>query len=93
MVVVLDVGQDVDFVDCALFEFFVLSEFGYRDYFDRVLLFVVVVDRAVHFAVDARADLVVQSVVFDILDHIQCFLMFVFCICTCIFVFVFNSII
>lgn len=66
---VLDVGEDVDLVDRALLELLVLLEFVYRDHLDRVFLLVVVVYRAVDLPVDARADRLVQHVVFDVFDH------------------------
>ena len=66
---VLDVGEDVDLVDRALLELLVLLEFVYRDHLDRVFLLVVVVYRTVDLPVDARADRLVQHVVFDVFDH------------------------
>lgn len=66
---VLDVGEDVDLVDRALLELLVLLEFVYRDHLDRVFLLVVVVYRTIDLPVDARADRLVQHVVFDVFDH------------------------
>lgn len=51
MLVDLDVGEDVDFIDSALLEFFVLSELCDGDHFDGEFFLVVVVDRAVDLAV------------------------------------------
>jgi len=48
-----DVGEDVDFVDSAFFEFFVFFEFSDGDDFNGVLLLVVVVDGTVHLSVDS----------------------------------------
>ncbi len=64
-----DVGEDVDFIDGAFFEFFVLSEFGNWDDFDGVFFLVFVVYGAVDFAVDSGTDLFVEGVVFNVLWH------------------------
>jgi hypothetical protein len=54
--VVLDVGEDVDLVDCALLELFVFLEFIDGDHFDCVFLFVVVVYCAIDLPVYAGTD-------------------------------------
>lgn len=67
--VILDVGKNVDLINRALLQLFVLLEFVYGDHLDRVLFLVVVVYRAVDLAVDPRTDGFVENVVLDILDH------------------------
>ena len=52
----LDVGQDIYFVDCAFLQFFVLAEFVNGYDFDGVFSLVVVVERAIDFAVHSRTD-------------------------------------
>ena len=66
---VLDVGEDVDLVDCALLELFVFLEFIDGDHFDCVFLFVVVVYCAIDLPVYAGTDRLVKNVVFDIFHH------------------------
>lgn len=64
-----DVGEDIDFVDCAFFKFFVFFKLvdGYD--FDGVLLFVVVIDGSIYFSVDSWADLFVEDIVLYIFYH------------------------
>jgi hypothetical protein len=52
----LDIGEDIDFVDGALLEFFILFELGYGDDLDGVLLLIVVVDGTINLTVDSGTD-------------------------------------
>jgi hypothetical protein len=71
VVVVLDVSEDVYFVDRTFLKFFVFPKFRYGDHFDRVFFLVIVIGRPVDFAVDAGSNFLVEGVVLDVLDHVS----------------------
>lgn len=70
MLVLLDVGEDIDFVDGALLQFFVLFEPADLDDLDGVLLVIKLVDGPIDLAVGTLANDLVQSVVFDYPHHL-----------------------
>lgn len=70
VLVLLDVGEDVDFIDGALLQLFVLLEAPHLDHLHRVLLVVVLVDRPEHLPVRTLPDYLIQRVVFDYPHHI-----------------------
>jgi hypothetical protein len=70
MFVLLDVGEDIDFVDSALLQFFVLFEPANLDDLDGVLLVIKLVDGPIDLAVGTLANDFVQSVVFDYPHHL-----------------------
>lgn len=69
MLVFLYIGQDVDFVDCALFEFFVLFESANFYDFYSVFLIVVFVDSSIDLTVCSFSDDFVESVVLNDSHH------------------------
>jgi hypothetical protein len=69
--VLFDIGEDVDLVDRALLQFFVLLEPPHLDHLHRVLLAVVFVYRPVDLPVGALADYLVERVVLDYAHHSQ----------------------
>ena len=71
MFVFFDIGEDVDLVDGALLQFFVLLEPAHLDHLDRVLLAVVFVYRPVDLPVGALPDYLVEGVVLDYAHHTQ----------------------
>ena len=69
VLVLLDVGEDVDLVDGALLQLLVLLEAPHLDHLHRVLLVVVLVYRPEHLPVRPLPDYLVQRVVFDYPHH------------------------
>ena len=69
MLVLLDIGQNVDFVDRALLELLVLLEPPHLDHLHRVLLAVVLVYGAVDLPVRPLPDYFVERVVLNYADH------------------------
>lgn len=69
MFIFFDVGEYINFVNCALFQFFVLFEATHLDDFDRILPTVVFVNSPVDLAVSPLSDYLVERVVFDYADH------------------------
>lgn len=63
MLILLDVGEDVDLIDRALLQFLVFFEATHLDHLHRVLLVIVFVGRTEHLAVGALADYLVEGVV------------------------------
>ena len=53
MLMDLNVAEDVDFVDCTLLEFLVLSEASDGDDLNCILLLIRVIDCSIDFAVDS----------------------------------------
>jgi hypothetical protein len=53
MLISFNVGEDINFVDSALFQFFIFPELGDGYDFDGILFFIVIVDGAIDLAVDS----------------------------------------
>ena len=70
MVMFLDVGENIDLVDSALFEFFVFFKPADLNDFDSVLFRVELVGGSVDLSVGSFADNFVKSVVFDDSNHL-----------------------
>lgn len=69
VLILLDIGEDVDLVDSALFQFFVLFEPAYLDDFDRIFLAVQLVYSPVDLTVSPLTYYFVECVVLNNPDH------------------------
>lgn len=69
MLVLLDVGEDIDLIDGALLQFFILLETTHFNHLDRVLLAIVLIDGPVDFPVCALPDYLVESVILYYAHH------------------------
>jgi len=67
--VFFDIGENINFVDCAFLEFLVLLETPHLDDFDCVLLVVVLVYGPVDLTVCSLSDYFVEGVVLNNADH------------------------
>ena len=65
----LDVCKDIDFIDCAFFQFLIFFEPAYFNHFDRIFLIIIFVDGTVYFTVGTLPDNLIESVVFDYAHH------------------------
>lgn len=65
MLVFLDIGEDVNFIDRAFFQFFILFESPDFDDFDRILFIIVFVDGPVNLSIGSLAYNFVEGIVFD----------------------------
>lgn len=54
--VLLDIGEDVDLVDCALFQFLVLFEPAHLNYLYRILFVIVLIYCSIHLSIGAFSD-------------------------------------
>ncbi len=69
MLVLLDIGEDVDLIDRALLQLLVLLETPHLDHLHRVLLTVVLVYRTVHLTVGSLTNYLVKGVVLNYPHH------------------------
>ena len=71
MLVLFNIGQDVDFIDRTLLQFLVLLKTTHLNHLHRVLLAVFLVYRTVDLTVCTLPDYLVESVVLDYAHHTQ----------------------
>lgn len=69
MLIDFDVGEDINFVDCAFFEFFVFFEFDDGNDFDCVIFFIVIIDSTIDFAINSRTNRLIECIIFNVFDH------------------------
>ena len=69
MFVLLNICQDINFMDCAFLEFFVCQKFPDFDHLDSILFIVNFIDCSIDFAIGALSNNLIQSVVFDYPNH------------------------
>ena len=69
MLIFFDVGEDIDLVDGAFLQFFILLETTNLDDLNCVLLVIVLVDGSIDLPVCALPDYLVQSVILYYAHH------------------------
>lgn len=69
MLVFLDVGEDIDLVDCAFLQFFVLFKAADFDDLDCVFFVIVLVDCAKDLSVGTFTDYLIKSVILYYSHH------------------------
>lgn len=69
MLVLLDIGEDIDFVDGALLKLFVFLEPPHFDDFDCIFLVVVFVYGPIYLSVGSLSNYLIESVVLDDPNH------------------------
>ena len=69
MLILFDVGQNINFMHCTFFQLFVGLKFLHLNNFDCIFLIIKFIDCPVHFPISSFTDNFIQSIVLDNSNH------------------------